>query len=88
MVTLHFSILYKLQIFLEMIGTIKNPHGAAVALSLMKLTSCLERALGDVSAKILEYVKPVVNEILFYTQEISVSLPCLLIKRSQIQYNY
>ncbi|XP_032072594.1 endoplasmic reticulum membrane-associated RNA degradation protein isoform X2 [Thamnophis elegans] len=36
------------EIFLEMIDTIKNPHGAAVALSLMKLTSCLERALGDV----------------------------------------
>ncbi|XP_058023292.1 endoplasmic reticulum membrane-associated RNA degradation protein [Ahaetulla prasina] len=36
------------EIFLEMFDTIKNPHGAAVALSLMKLTSCLERALGDV----------------------------------------
>ncbi|ETE66797.1 Transmembrane protein, partial [Ophiophagus hannah] len=35
-------------IFLEMFYTIKNPHDAAVALSLMKLTSCLERALGDV----------------------------------------
>ncbi|XP_070590002.1 endoplasmic reticulum membrane-associated RNA degradation protein isoform X2 [Erythrolamprus reginae] len=31
-----------------MFYTIKNPHGTAVALSLMKLTSCLERALGDV----------------------------------------
>uniref|UniRef100_A0A8C6XBU9 ER membrane associated RNA degradation n=1 Tax=Naja naja TaxID=35670 RepID=A0A8C6XBU9_NAJNA len=36
------------EIFLEMFDTIKNPHDAALALSLMKLTSCLERALGDV----------------------------------------
>ncbi|KAG8123620.1 hypothetical protein E2320_019299 [Naja naja] len=35
------------EIFLEMFDTIKNPHDAALALSLMKLTSCLERALGD-----------------------------------------
>lgn len=65
MVTLNSSILYKLQIFLEMFDTIRNPHDAAVALSLMKLTSSLERALGDVSAEILESVRLEVNEILF-----------------------
>ncbi|XP_039204872.1 endoplasmic reticulum membrane-associated RNA degradation protein isoform X3 [Crotalus tigris] len=36
------------EIFLEMFDTVRNPHDAAVALSLMKLTSSLERALGDV----------------------------------------
>ncbi|XP_007437262.1 endoplasmic reticulum membrane-associated RNA degradation protein isoform X1 [Python bivittatus] len=36
------------EIFLEMFDTVRSPCDAAVALSLMKLTSCLERALGDV----------------------------------------
>ncbi|XP_020656864.3 endoplasmic reticulum membrane-associated RNA degradation protein isoform X1 [Pogona vitticeps] len=36
------------EIFLEMFDTIKGPDATAVALSLMKLTSCLERALGNV----------------------------------------
>ncbi|XP_008122773.1 endoplasmic reticulum membrane-associated RNA degradation protein isoform X3 [Anolis carolinensis] len=36
------------EIFLEMLQTIKDPDATAVALNLMKLTSCLERALGDV----------------------------------------
>ncbi|XP_060609754.2 endoplasmic reticulum membrane-associated RNA degradation protein isoform X1 [Anolis sagrei] len=36
------------EIFLEMLHTIKDPDATAIALSLMKLTSCLERALGDV----------------------------------------
>ncbi|XP_048342791.1 endoplasmic reticulum membrane-associated RNA degradation protein isoform X2 [Sphaerodactylus townsendi] len=36
------------EIFLEMFGILKCPHSTAIELSLMKLTSCLERALGDV----------------------------------------
>ncbi|KAH0622461.1 hypothetical protein JD844_024795 [Phrynosoma platyrhinos] len=36
------------EIFLEMLPTIKGPDATAIALSLMKLMSCLERALGDV----------------------------------------
>ncbi|XP_044276919.1 endoplasmic reticulum membrane-associated RNA degradation protein isoform X2 [Varanus komodoensis] len=36
------------EIFLKMFDAIKSSHATAVALSLMKLTSCLERALGDV----------------------------------------
>ncbi|KAL7987597.1 hypothetical protein Chor_006516 [Crotalus horridus] len=36
------------EIFLEMFDTVRNPYDAAVALNLMKLTSSLERALGDV----------------------------------------
>ncbi|XP_042301097.1 endoplasmic reticulum membrane-associated RNA degradation protein [Sceloporus undulatus] len=36
------------EIFLEMLRTVKDPDVTAIALSLMKLTSCLERALGDV----------------------------------------
>ncbi|XP_060097449.1 endoplasmic reticulum membrane-associated RNA degradation protein-like [Heteronotia binoei] len=36
------------EIFLEMFDILKCPHTAAIELSLMKLTSCLERALGNV----------------------------------------
>ncbi|KAJ7342220.1 hypothetical protein JRQ81_009682 [Phrynocephalus forsythii] len=36
------------EIFLEMLDAIRGPDATAIALSLMKLTSCLERALGDV----------------------------------------
>ncbi|KAL8185940.1 UNVERIFIED_CONTAM: hypothetical protein K2H54_060007 [Gekko kuhli] len=36
------------EIFLEMFDILKCPHATAIDLSLMKLTSCLERALGDV----------------------------------------
>ncbi|XP_062980490.1 endoplasmic reticulum membrane-associated RNA degradation protein isoform X2 [Elgaria multicarinata webbii] len=37
-----------MEIFLELFDTVKSPHATAIALGLMKLTSCLERALGDV----------------------------------------
>ncbi|XP_054857165.1 endoplasmic reticulum membrane-associated RNA degradation protein [Eublepharis macularius] len=36
------------EIFLEMFNVLKCPHATAIELSLMKLMSCLERALGDV----------------------------------------
>ncbi|XP_053153468.1 endoplasmic reticulum membrane-associated RNA degradation protein isoform X2 [Hemicordylus capensis] len=36
------------EIFIGMFDTLKSPHTATMALNLMKLTSCLERALGDV----------------------------------------
>nr|XP_056709004.1 endoplasmic reticulum membrane-associated RNA degradation protein [Euleptes europaea] len=36
------------EIFLEMFDILKCPRGTAIELSLMKLTSCLEQALGDV----------------------------------------
>ncbi|XP_034964406.1 endoplasmic reticulum membrane-associated RNA degradation protein isoform X2 [Zootoca vivipara] len=36
------------EVFLETFDAIKSPHATAIALSLMKLTACLERALGDV----------------------------------------
>lgn len=40
-----------MQIFLEMFDALKKADSTAIVLSLMKLASCLERALGDVSAK-------------------------------------
>ncbi|XP_061480409.1 endoplasmic reticulum membrane-associated RNA degradation protein isoform X2 [Rhineura floridana] len=36
------------EVFLEMFDAIKSLHAAAISFSLMKLTACLERALGDV----------------------------------------
>lgn len=39
-----------MQIFLEVFDALQSTQATEVALGLMKLTSCLERALGDVSA--------------------------------------
>lgn len=58
LVYLQFFKIVQLQIFLEMFDTIRSPNATEIALSLMKLTSCLERALGGVSAKILHFAKP------------------------------
>lgn len=39
-----------MQVFLEIFDVLQYTQATEVALGLMKLTSCLERALGDVSA--------------------------------------
>lgn len=41
-----------MQVFLEVFDVLQYTQATEVALGLMKLTSCLERALGDVSASV------------------------------------
>jgi hypothetical protein len=40
-------------LFLEILDALQSSQPAAVSLGVMKLASCLERALGDVSVRIL-----------------------------------
>lgn len=44
---------YSKQLFPEILGALRSPESPSVSLSLMKLSSCLERALGDVSVRTL-----------------------------------
>lgn len=49
-----------IQLFLEVFDVLQYTQTTEVALGLMKLTSCLERALGDVSASIEESIADLV----------------------------
>lgn len=44
---------YSKQLFPEIFDALQSRESPAIALSLMKLTACLERALGDVSVRTL-----------------------------------
>jgi len=44
------------QLFPEIFDALGSPQCPAIPLSLMKLTACLERALGDVSVRPLSLV--------------------------------
>lgn len=51
---------YSKQLFPEIFESLRSRQSPAISLSLMKLTSCLERALGDVRARTL-FVGPLKN---------------------------